>query len=208
MHGAVGEHEHDVGAAGAAIAPAFQLDGGEIGHEIRLPHMVARPHGDEVAIAGEVFALAGALGKIEGVAEDEGLVVEDVHHHRQVGGADQERALGAAAVEVPMLGVERDGEQALLAPFKRTAAAVGEFELRRAVAFKNVDDFFVEVPLRRGRFAAGDLEHEHIGEVAAARQMHRGAVDAVARPWRRCDVEQIDAVILGDGIPSPASQSR
>src|SRR5262245_21169700 len=87
VHGAVGEHEHDIGAAAAAITPAFQLDGGEVRHEIGLPYMIAGPHGDEIAFAGEIFALAGALAEIEITSEYEIFVVEDIHHHRQVGGA-------------------------------------------------------------------------------------------------------------------------
>ena len=65
VHGAVGEHEHDVGAAGAAVAPGLQLDGGQIGDEIRLPHVVAGPHRDEVALAGKILVLAGAVGELE-----------------------------------------------------------------------------------------------------------------------------------------------
>ena len=59
----------------------------EVGDEIRLPHVVAGPHRDEVALAGKILLLAGALGEIEIGVEDEVLVVEDVHHQRQVGRA-------------------------------------------------------------------------------------------------------------------------
>src|SRR5499427_1442868 len=63
VHGSVGEYEHDVGPAGAAIAPGFQLDGGEIGDEIGLPHVIAGPDRDEIAFAGKIFILAGARGE-------------------------------------------------------------------------------------------------------------------------------------------------
>ena len=65
-------------------------------------------------------------------------------------------------------------------------------------AFEHVDHFFVEMPLRRRRAAGRDVEHEHVGEIAAALEMHRRALDAVARPGRGLDVEQVDAVILDD----------
>ena len=198
VHGAVGEHEHDVGAAGAAIAPGLQLDRGQVGNEIGLPHVVARPHGDEIALAGKIRRLAGAIGEIEIGSEHEGFVVKDIHHHRQVRRGDQKRALGAAAVEVPVFGIERNGEQALGAPFEAALGAVGHFDLGRAGAFEHIDDFFVEVPLRRRGAAGRDVEHEHVGEIAAALEMHRRAVDAVARPRRGLDVEQVDAVILDD----------
>ena len=170
----------------------------KVRHEIRLPHVIAGPHGDEVAVAGEIFLLSRAVGEIEIAAEHEIFVVKDIHHHRQVGGADDKRALGAAGVEVAVPGVERDGEQAFFAPLKTAATAVGEFELGRAMAFKHIDDFFVEMPLRRRRLARRDIEHEHIGEIAAALEVHRRAVDAVTRPRRGLDAEQIDAIVLGD----------
>ena len=182
----------------AAVAPALQLDGGQVRHEVGFPHVVAGAHGDEIAVAGKIFLLAGALAEIEIAVEHKGFVVKDIHHHRQVGGAHNERALAAAAVEMPVSGIERDGEQAFRAPFETAAAAVGEFDLGRAVAFEHVNDFLVEMPLRRGRFARRNLQDEHVGEVAASLQMHRRALDAIARPRRGLDGEQIDAIVLGD----------
>ena len=198
VHGAVGEHEHDIGAAGAAIAPAFQLDRGQVRHEIGFPHVIAGADSDEVAFAGEVFLLSGARAEIEIAAKDKILIVKDVHHHRQICGADQERALGAAAVEMAIAGIKRNREQAFFAPFEGAPAAVGEFELRRAMTLEHVNDFFVEMPLRRRRSAGADGEQKHIGEIAAALEMNRRAVDVVARPGRGLDREQIDAVVLGD----------
>jgi hypothetical protein len=40
-------------------------------------------------------------------------------------------------------------------------------------------------------------EHKHIGEVAAAFEMNRGAFDAIAGPVGGFDLEQVDAVVLG-----------
>ena len=53
VHGAVGEHEHHVRAAGAALLPGLQFERGEIGNEIRFPHVAAGPHRNEVAFAAE-----------------------------------------------------------------------------------------------------------------------------------------------------------
>src|SRR5260370_30105829 len=124
-------------------------------------------------LSGEVYLLAGAVVELEIAAEHEFLIVEDVHHHRQVGGGNKKRAFGAAAVEVAVLGVKRNSKQTLGAPFEAAAATVGEFQLRRAVALQHADDLFVKVPLRRGRFAGSNVENKHIGEIAAAREMHR-----------------------------------
>ncbi len=199
VHGAVGEHEHDVGAAGAAVAPRFQFDRCEVGDEIGLPHVVARPHGDEVAFAGEIRVLAGARGELEIGFEHEALVVEGVHDEGQVGGRDEQRALAPAAVEMTVLRVERDREQAARTPFEALLAAVGELDLGRAGAFEHADHVFVEVALRRRRAAGRYLEKKHVGEVAAALEMHRRGFDAGARPHRSLDLEEVDAVVLDDG---------
>jgi hypothetical protein len=174
----------------------FQLDGGEVGDEIRLPHVVARAHGDEIAFAGIILVLAGAVGEVEVGVEDEFGAVERVHHQRQVGGRHDQRALAPASVEMPVLGVERNREQAARAPFEAALAAVAELELRAARPLEDVNDLLVEMPLRRGGGAGRNVDQEHVGEVAAALEMHRGAVDAVARPRRGCDGEEIDAVAL------------
>jgi hypothetical protein len=198
VHGAVGEHKHDVGAAGAAVAPAFQFDCGQVRNKIGFPHVVARSYRDEVALAGEVFLLAGAVAEIEIAAEHERLIVEGVHHHRQVCGTNKERPLAAAGVEVAVLGVERNGKKARGAPFEAAAAAIGQFELRRAVALQHVNDFFIEVPLRCSRFARCDVENKHVGEIAATLEMNGCAVDAIPWPGRGGDLEEINTVILRD----------
>ena len=65
----------------------------------------------------------------------------------------------------------------LFAPHsKRMAAAVGEFDLRAPVTFEHVEHVLVEVALRHGRSGGGDVEQQHAGEIAAALQMHRGAL--------------------------------
>ena len=170
---------------------------GEVGDEVGLPHVVAGAHRDEVALAGEVLALAGAVAELEIGVEDEFLVVERVHHQRQVGGGDEQRALAAAGVEMAVLGVERDGEQAARAPLEAALLAVGELDLRAAGAFEHVVDVLVEVALRRGRAAGRDVEHEHVGEIAAALEVQGRALDAVARPMGGRHREAIDAEVLG-----------
>ena len=51
----------------------------------------------DTAFAGEIFLLAEAIVEVEIIVEDEFLVVEEIEHHRQVGRADENRALDAAA---------------------------------------------------------------------------------------------------------------
>jgi hypothetical protein len=177
---------------------AFSSMASQIGHEVRLPHVIAGTHGDEVALARVPALLARALVEVEIVLEHEFLVVERVQHERQVGRRDEQSALAARTVEMPVLGVQRNREQALGPPFEAALDAILELDLRRARPLEHVVDVLVEVTLRRRRSARRDVEQEHVGEVAAADEMHRGALHAEARPHGGFDREQVDAVILGD----------
>src|SRR5215831_26732 len=163
--------------------------------------MIARSNRDEIALAGIIFVLARAFAEVELRLKNEVLVVERIHDQRQVGGADDERALATAAVEVTMLGVERDCKEALRPPLEALLAAIAEFELRAPASLENVDHLLVEVALRGGRTPGRDVEQKHIGEVAATLEMHRRRPDVVAWPRRGLNLEKVDAVILGDGKP-------
>src|SRR5262249_34704918 len=105
--------------------------------------------------------------------------------------------------EVPVFCVERNGKEAARAPLEAALLAVGELELRAARAFEHVVDVLVKVALRRGRAAGQDVDHEHVGEVAAALEVHGGALDAVAvaRPRPRQHNVKVDAEVLGDEQP-------
>src|SRR5690242_10161500 len=50
--------------------------------------------------------------------------------------------------------------------------------------------------LRGGGFSRWNVQYEHIGKIAAPLEVNRAAIDAVARPGRGRDIEQIDAEIL------------
>ena len=201
VHGAVGQHEHDVGAAGAAVAPGLQFDGGEVRDEIGLPHVVAGAHGDEIALAGEILVFARAGGELMGRLEHEAGIVERVHHQRQVGGGDDSGALAPRAVEMPVLGIQGNREQAARAPFEALSSSVGKFDLGRAGALQHVDHVLVKVALRGGGAAGRNIEHEHICKIAAARQMHGGGRHPGARPQRGLDRKQVDGDIVGDLEP-------
>ena len=105
--------------------PGLELEGGEVGDEVGLPHVAAGPHRDELAFAAEIFRRALPLGEFVAVVEYEGFVVEQVEHQREIVGRGEPRALAAARIEVLIAGVERQREQALGPPFEAVLAAVG-----------------------------------------------------------------------------------
>jgi len=199
MHDAVGKNEHDVGRAATPVGPSLQFKLFEIGNEIGLPHVIAGPDQHKVSFAGIIFVLASALGKLKRGIEDEAFVMEGVHDQRQIGGRDDQCAVAAAAVEVAVLGIERDREHTARTPFEAAPGSVAEFELRAAGALQHIDHLLVEMPLRDGRAAGQDFEQEHVGEVAAALEMAGRSFDSKARPHLGLDVEEIDAIVLRDG---------
>src|SRR6187200_135480 len=96
VHGTLGKDEHHARTAGAALRPLLELEAGEIWNEVRLPHVAAGPHRNEVALAAEEALRALAFRKFIGVLEDEALVVEQIEHHAEVVGGGEARALAAA----------------------------------------------------------------------------------------------------------------
>ena len=71
-------------------APRFshftQLELGEVGNEIGLPHMPPGSLGDELALPREESLPALPSRKGEGIPEDELLVVEEIEDHGQIVG--------------------------------------------------------------------------------------------------------------------------
>ena len=165
-------------------AQAFSSKRREIGNEVGLPHVAARPHRDEIALAGEEAGRALPIDERGAVVEHERLVVEQVEHGRQVVGRAQPRALAAAGIEMLVAAVERQREQALRPPFEAMLPAIAGLDHGAAVAGQHVHHLLVDVLLRIGLAARRKVEHEHGDEVAAALQMYDAAIGAHARPRR------------------------
>src|SRR4029078_9558107 len=198
VDGAAGEDEHHVRSAGTALVPSLKLESREIGNEIGLPHIAARPYRDELDFSAELFGRSLALGKGVAVVEYEGFVVKQVEHEREIVGGGKARALTPARIEVLIAGVERQGEQALGSPFEAVLAAVAGLDRGVAVTGQHVDDLFEQMLLRRRLRARREIEHEDRDKIAAALEVDEAAIHAEARPRRGRDREQVDAEILGD----------
>src|SRR6185437_4946120 len=101
------EDEHHVRSAGTALVPGLKLESREIGNEIGLPHIAARPYRNELAFSAEILGRAFPFGKGVPVVEYEGFVVKQVEHEREIVGGGKARALASARIEVLVAGVER-----------------------------------------------------------------------------------------------------
>ena len=105
VHHTVGKHEHDVCAAGTTVAPSAELDLCEIRDEVGLPHMISLPNLMKVTITGKVAVFTRTDREVIGVIENEGLVIEQVHHCRAISRRDNQRAISPAPIEVPVFRV-------------------------------------------------------------------------------------------------------
>src|SRR5437763_5879547 len=198
MHGAIGQDEHHACAAGAAFNPLLELEGRKIGNEVGLPHVAAWPHRDELAFAAEMRGRSLPFRELEWIVENERLVVEEVELQAEIIDRCQAGTLPAAGVEMLVAGIERQREQALWSPFEAVLASIAGLDRRAAVARQHVDDFFIEVLLRRAPPGRWKIQHEDGYEVAAALEMGDGAVDAEPRPRPGLALQGIDAEILDD----------
>ncbi len=171
--------------------------------KVRLPHEAAALGFTHLAAAGEVGFLSDPAVKHVSIVENEIVIVELIHHRREIVGGNEPCALRPGSVEVPVRYIERQREQAVRTPFERTSFAF-EFDLGAAVAGQHVDHFLIEMPLRSRLSAGRQVDDKDRHEVAAALEVNEGRGDIHARPMPcRCRV-QINGEILDDGDVLPA----
>jgi hypothetical protein len=198
MHAAVGQDEDLAGAARSPLGIVDQLDRVQIGDEIGLPHDAAARRRDVFALSREIAPRHRGVGEGEAIAEDEFLAAEKVQHDAEIGRRREPHGGRAAAVEMLVANIERQGEQASRTPFEASGLARGELDPGAAIAAHDMHHLLVEMLLRRRLAAGRDLQQEHRDEVAAALEMDDRAVDAESRPSRGVEAEQIDAERLED----------
>src|SRR5207247_3032298 len=143
-----------------------------VGDEVGFPY----PSLEELALAAEVVFLAGiAAAECEIAIEYEFIVPKQAYHRRRIGHGDVAGRLVAAAVEVLVPGVERNGKQDSGGPFEALLALLVFLILpdRRCSAARNhIDGELVHVVLRLGLAPGLDLD-----DVAVVGHVTVGNVD-------------------------------
>src|SRR5437870_8889409 len=86
-------------------------------------------------------------------------------------------------------------------PLKGVPLARRRFDARAAPSGEDVDDFLVEMPLRRGLAARRDLDDLHVDEIASPGEVRERAVCFEARPGRDVKIEQVQTESLVDRDP-------
>src|SRR5919109_2793531 len=142
-----GHLQHRVDSAGAPFLPSVQQHVRRVRDEVGLPD----PSLEELALAAEVVLLARIPGAEHVIAiEYEFAVPKQAHHGRRVGHGDVARRLVAAAVEVLVPRVERNGKETSGVPLKALLFLLISVTLpdrRRPTAGNHIKRYLVHVVL-------------------------------------------------------------
>src|SRR5437879_13283967 len=128
--------------------------------------------------------MAEAVRKCSRVVPDERLVAEHVQDEREVGDRDDAGGLRPAPVVVTVRAIQRDREEAAGMPLKGVPLARRGFGARAAPSGEDVDDFLVEMPLRRGLTACRDLDYLYVDEISYPAWLEEHVVCLAARSGR------------------------
>src|SRR6266545_1217079 len=143
-HHIAGQFEVYIPAAGATLFPFIQRNIANVRHKVDF--QLAAP---KFSFAAEILLFFGreAVGESEIIAKDEIQTMKQVHHEWRVGYGKIPGRGVALAVEVLVVGVERDCEKTSRAPFEGVLLAVSLPDRSRSMSVENVDHLLVEMLL-------------------------------------------------------------
>src|SRR5436309_12120629 len=143
-HDVAGQFEVHVPAAGAALFPFIQRNIANVRHKVDF--QLAAPM---FSFAAEILLFFGrkTVGESEIIAKDEIQTMKQVHHERRIGHGKIPGGGMALAVEVLVVGVERNREETSRMPFEGVLLAVFLPDRSRPMSFENVDHLLVEMLL-------------------------------------------------------------
>src|SRR4029450_4396809 len=141
-HDVAGEVEVDVPAAGAAFFPSLKLHvlcvGNEVDRHLESP---------DLPLAAEIIFVfrREAIDEGEVVVENEIEIVKQVHHERRAGDGEKLHRGGSLPIEVLVLSVQRNSEQAPGMPLEGVLAAVFLPYGGSPVPVKNINNLLVKM---------------------------------------------------------------
>src|SRR5947208_9929168 len=144
-HDVAGEVEVDVSSAGAAFIPYFERHVPCVRHEVHR-HLES-PY---LSLAAEIVFLfrRKAVGKNEIVVENEIEIVKQVHHERRAGYGKISDGGVTLPVEMLVLCVQRNREQAARIPLEGLLLAVLLPHRSGSMSVENIDHLFIKMFLR------------------------------------------------------------
>src|ERR671925_146288 len=163
-HDVAGEIEIDVSSAGAAFIPYLERHVPGVGHEVHR-HLQS----PDLSFAAEILLVfrGEAVGKNEIVSENEIEIVKQVHHKRRAGYSKIPDGGVTLSVEVLVLCVQRDSEQAARVPLERLLFAVSLPHRSGSMPVENVNHLLIEMFLWFQLCSRRDFAH--VAVVGSAR---------------------------------------
>src|SRR4029453_13427071 len=198
-HQTIGTLQHHVLPPPATLFPIFKFEIASIGDEISVPHSTRI----SLALAAKVFGLAGeTIREITRGVENEVGIMKEVEEHRDAVGGKKASRLGPLAIEVLVRGVERQGEQAPVLPFKGLLRSFVVPNSRRPASFENKNQIFIKMSLRACLFARSYLQNISTGCSLRAFHVVEGPFSSGSVPRFQFNLLQIlDKKGLNDGYP-------
>src|SRR5262245_7121999 len=187
-HYIAGEVEVDMPAAGAAFIPYLKRHVPCIGHEVHR-HLES----PDLPFAAEIvfFLRRKTVGKNEIVVENEIEVVKQVHHKRRAGYGKIPNGGATLPVEVLVLCVQRDREQAAWVPLEGLLLAVSLPHRSGSMAVKDINHLFIEMFLRFQFCPRWDFAHVAVVSSARALEIDKCSQAALVIPRRNFQIAQV-----------------
>src|SRR3989442_1674110 len=168
-------------SAGAAFIPYLERHVPCVRHEVHR-HLES----PDLSLAAEVVFLfrRKAVGKNEIVVENEIEIVKQVHHERRAGyGKKPDRGV-SLPIEVLVLGVQRNREQAARMPFEGVLPAVFLPYGSGSMSVQNIDHLFIKMFLRFQLCSRRDFAHITVVGSAGAFKVDKRSHAAFIIPRR------------------------
>src|SRR5215813_9355656 len=187
-HDVAGKVEVDVPAAGAAFIPYLERHVRRVGHEVHR-HLES----PDLAFAAEVVFLfrRKTVGKNEIVGENKIEIVKQVHHERRAGYGKISNGGVTLPIEVLVLRVQRDREQAAWVPLEGLLLAVSLPYRSRSMPFQNIDHLFIKMFLRFQLGSRRDFADITIVGAAGALEIDKCSQTAFTIPGRNLHFAQV-----------------
>jgi hypothetical protein len=167
----------------------------------------------ELGLAAEIVPIIGikAVGETKVVLKNKVRVVEKIHHERSVGHGEVASGLRAAAIEVLVPGIERNGEEASGLPFERMLPSLALPYGRRPSAAGDINHFLVEMPLRFEFSAGRDFTDIGVRCLTGTIEANEAAATPLQFPRRNFELFYVRDMKSADdgnallGLPFPIS---
>src|SRR5262245_33795255 len=198
-HRAISHLQHHVLSASATLFPIFKLEIASVGDEISVPNSTRI----SFALAAEVFSLAvETIREITRGIENEIGIVKKIENDRHAVDGEKSRRLVPLAVEVLVPGVERQGEQTAVLPFKGLLRSLVVPNSRRTASLENKNQVFIKMSLRVCVFARSYLQNVSPGCPFRAFHVDEGSFSSGSVPRLQLNLLQIlDKEGLNGGYP-------